>query len=110
MAAALRTVEANIAAFGDRYPADTTEDNVYPAAARRPGSRRAPTSGWTTSFWPGMLWLAYDLTGDDAYLRRPLSHVDSFARPGRSGGIDLDTHDLGFLYTLSCVAAWRPHR
>ena len=58
--------------------------------------------GWTTSFWPGMLWLAHDLTGEEAFRRAALSHVDSFAdRVDR--GIDLDTHDLGFLYTLSCV-------
>ncbi|MEK8106334.1 hypothetical protein NKG94_16075 [Micromonospora sp. M12] len=35
--------------------------------------------GWTTSFWPGMIWLAHDLTGDDRHLRAALSHVDSFA-------------------------------
>jgi unsaturated chondroitin disaccharide hydrolase len=53
-----------------------------------------------------MLWLAHDLTGDERYLRAALSHVDSFAiRVAR--GIDLDTHDLGFLYTLSCVVPAR---
>ena len=41
---ALRTVEANIAAFGDRYPADTTVDDVTRSGRRRPGSRKAPTS------------------------------------------------------------------
>ena len=62
--------------------------------------------GWTTSFWPGMLWLAHDLTGEEAFLSAAASHVDSF-RDRVDRGIDLDTHDLGFLYTLSCVAAWR---
>jgi unsaturated chondroitin disaccharide hydrolase len=103
---ALRTVKENIAAFGDRYPADTTEGNVYPL---RPAQSRQPAGanvGWTTSFWPGMLWLAHDLTGDKEYLAAALSHVDSFDERVRRG-IDLDTHDLGFLYTLSCVTAWR---
>ncbi|MEU4623957.1 glycoside hydrolase family 88 protein [Actinoplanes sp. NPDC023801] len=99
--AALRTIDANMAEFGDRYPGDTTENDRY-----RP---RPANTGWTTSFWPGMLWLAHDLTGDDTYRKAACTHVRSFAdRVGR--GIDLDTHDLGFLYTLSCVTAWRRSR
>lgn len=106
VAAALRTVKENIAAFGDRYPADTTTDGAYslrPATGDQPEGANV---GWTTSFWPGALWLAHDLTGDETFLNAALSHVDSFAdRVERR--IDMDTHDLGFLYTLSCVTAWR---
>ncbi|GAA4935144.1 glycoside hydrolase family 88 protein [Actinoplanes utahensis] len=99
--AALRTIDANIAAFGDRYPADTTTGDRY--------SPRPANTGWTTSFWPGMLWLAHDLTGEPHYREAARSHVMSFVdRVDR--GIDLDTHDLGFLYTLSCVTAWRRDR
>ncbi|MGC4812272.1 glycoside hydrolase family 88 protein [Micromonospora sp. DT228] len=106
VAAAIRTVDANIATFGDRYPADTTDANRYPLRPPSAGQPEGANVGWTTSFWPGQLWLAHDLTGDDRHLRAALSHVDSFAdRVGR--GIDLDTHDLGFLYTLSCVTPAR---
>src|SRR5215470_10788521 len=103
---ALRTVKENIAAFADRYPADTTEDDVYRRRPAQAGQPEGANVGWTTSFWPGLLWLAYDLTGEKEYLAAALSHVDSFDDRVR-GGVDLDTHDLGFLYTLSCVAAWR---
>lgn len=106
VAAALRTLKHNIVAFGDRYPADTTANGVYPL---RPSTQHQPEGanvGWTTSFWPGALWLAHDLTGDESFRRAALSHVDSFAERVERR-IDLDTHDLGFLYTLSCVTAWR---
>lgn len=106
LAAALATVRANIAAFGDRYPDDTTRDGVYPL---RPATRTLPEGanrGWTTSFWPGMLWLARELTGDDEFRAAASAHVDSFAERVERG-IDLDTHDLGFLYTLACVTPWR---
>ncbi|MCG5445883.1 glycoside hydrolase family 88 protein [Micromonospora sp. NIE79] len=106
VAAALRTVDANIATFGDRYPADTTDANRYPLRPPSAGQPEGANVGWTTSFWPGMLWLAHDLTGDDRYLRAALSHVDSFAARV-TDGIDLDTHDLGFLYTLACVTPAR---
>jgi unsaturated chondroitin disaccharide hydrolase len=97
VAAALRTIDANMAEFGDRYPGDTTVEDRY--------GLRAANTGWTTSFWPGALWLAYDLTGEDRYLRAAQSHVRSFAERVEQR-LDLDTHDLGFLYTLSCVVPW----
>ncbi len=106
LAAALRTVEANIATFGDRYPADTTSGNRYPLRPATLGLPEGANVGWTTRFWAGAIWLAPELTGDELFRKAGLSHVDSFiARVER--GIDLDTHDLGFLYTLSCVLPWR---
>ncbi|BCB83255.1 glycoside hydrolase family 88 protein [Phytohabitans suffuscus] len=104
--AALRTVDANIDTFGDRYPADTTAGNRYPLRPPAAGQPQGGNVGWTTSFWPGMLWLAHDLTGDERYRRAAASHVDSFAARV-AGGVDLDTHDLGFLYTLACVTPAR---
>src|SRR5262245_13634173 len=76
---ALCTVRENIAAFGDQYPADTTKGDVYPRRPAQSGQPEGANTGWTTSFWPGMLWLAHDLTGDKEYLAAALSHVDSFA-------------------------------
>src|SRR6185437_9857806 len=106
VAAALRTIDANIAEFGERYPGDTTVGGAY---RLRPAARGLPEGsniGWTTSFWPGLLWLAFDLTEDEAYLAAATSHVRSFVERVERR-IDLDTHDLGFLYTLGCVTAWR---
>ncbi|MGH6656313.1 MAG: glycoside hydrolase family 88 protein [Actinocrinis sp.] len=104
--AALRIIDANIAEFGERYPGDTTVQGTY---RLRPATRDQPEGsnvGWTTSFWPGMLWLAYDLTGHEAYRDAAASHVRGFAERVERR-IDLSTHDLGFLYTLGCVTAWR---
>lgn len=101
VAAALRIVDAHLAEFDDRYPGDTTEQGRYRLRPPDGGNR-----GWTTSFWPGMLWLAHDLTGDDRYRQAAEGHVASFADRIRRG-VDLDTHDLGFLYTLSCVVPYR---
>ena len=104
--AALRTVDANLAALGDRYPGDTTVHGRYPLRPAPDGLPEGVNVGWTSGFWPGMLWLAFDLTGDERYLRSAVSHVRSFTdRIDRR--VDVETHDLGFLYTLSCVAAWR---
>jgi unsaturated chondroitin disaccharide hydrolase len=102
---ALATVEANIRHFAGRYPDDTTVDGIYPPR-RQNGFPEGANVGWTTSFWPGTLWLAYELTGRDLYRDAASAHVASFAERVERR-IDVDTHDLGFLYTLSCVVPWR---
>ena len=103
---ALATVRTNIEAYADRYPDDTTRAGVYPPRPAKDGFPEGSNHGWTTGFWPGMLWLAYESTGDPVYRRAGEARADDFAHRLRAGH-DLDTHDLGFLYTLSCGTAHR---
>lgn len=106
IAAALSTIRRNIAKFGGSYPDDTTVDDRYELRPTEGGIPLGGNRGWTTSFRTGLLWLAWELTGDEDY--RDAARIDAadFERRVRDGE-DLDTHDLGFLYTLSTVAAWR---
>lgn len=106
IAAALSTVRRNIATFGGAYPDDTTVDDRYQLRPADGGIPLGGNRGWTTSFRTGMLWLAWELTGDGAFQDAALVDVADFERRVRDED-DLDTHDLGFLYTLSTVAAWR---
>ena len=106
IAQVLDTVRANIRAFGLRYPDDTTRDDRYPLRPAAPGFDEGENRGWTTSFWPGMQWIGWELTGDDVFRDAALAHAADFGRRVREER-DLDTHDLGFLYTLSCVAPAR---
>jgi len=104
--AALETVRRNSAAFGSGYPDDTTRGGRY---EKRPATDEFPLGGnrgWTTSFFSGMEWLAWQSSGDEVFLDAARTHAADFARRVRSGE-DLDTHDLGFLYSLSTVPAWR---
>jgi len=68
---------------------------------------RAGNVEWTPGFWVGLLWLAYQQTGEQDYRRRAEALIASFSARLDTGGAGIETHDLGFLYTLSCVAAWR---
>lgn len=102
---ALATVNTYITAFGDRYPDDTTVDHRYLLRPARGEFAEGANYGWTTSFLPGMFWLAFELTGDSKYRQAGERHIASFARRVEDD-VDLDTHDLGFLYSLSCVAPW----
>jgi unsaturated chondroitin disaccharide hydrolase len=61
---------------------------------------------WATSFWTGMLWLAYEVTGHEKYRQVGEIHLESF-RERLENRINIDHHDIGFLYTLSAVAAYK---
>ena len=93
----LTRIDQNLAAFGDRFPAPSSVGGVY-----------APIDNveWTNGFWTGMLWLAYEVTGDRHYLNAALAHVTSFKQRVENK-INVDHHDLGFLYSLSCVSAYK---
>lgn len=106
VAGAVATVRRNAAAFGALYPDSTTRDDRYPLRPATHEFAEGANRDWTTSFWPGMQWLAVELTGDEELRASALAHAADFGRRVHAGE-DLDTHDLGFLYTLSCVNAWR---
>ena len=61
---------------------------------------------WTDGFWTGLLWLCHEYTGEDAFKELALKNVGSFLNRVEKR-IELDHHDLGFLYSLSCVAGYK---
>ncbi|MEV7972608.1 glycoside hydrolase family 88 protein [Cellulomonas sp. NPDC089187] len=103
---ALATVRANVEAFGTAYPDDCTVAGRYPLRPAAGEFAEGANRGWTTSFVPGQLWLGYELTGEDLFRTAGLAHAVNFS-DRIFGRKDLDTHDLGFLYTLASVAPWR---
>lgn len=97
IARALDAVDRNLAHFGDAFPMPSSKNGVYAAM---------DNTEWTNGFWTGMLWLAYELTGAARYRDAALRHVASFHARQREH-INVDHHDLGFLYSLSCVAGYQ---
>lgn len=93
----LQKIDQNLAAFTDKFPASASVKKVYPAVNN---------TDWTSSFWTGMSWLAYEVTGADKYRKVAEVQLDSFQKR-LAEKIGTDTHDLGFLYSLSCVAAYK---
>ena len=71
--AAVATVRRNIAAFGAAYPDDTTRAGRYPLRPSDGGFAEGANRGWTTSFWAGMQWLAWELTGEEEFRRAALA-------------------------------------
>lgn len=93
----IRKVESNIAKIGELYPTPATSNNAY-----------APIQNieWTNGFWTGILWLCYEETGEDKFRLLAEKHVESFLHRIENM-IEVEHHDLGFLYSLSCVSAYK---
>lgn len=87
----------NLEYFGKRFPTPATKDQVYGVI---------DNIEWTDGFWTGLLWLCYECTGDRVFRARAEENVDSFLHRVENR-IELDHHDLGFLYSLSCVAGYK---
>lgn len=92
-----RKLDKNITAFGDSFPGEACEGGIWP---------RTKNVEWTTSFWTGQLWLAWEMTGKAHYREAAERTLPSFYERIEKR-IETATHDLGFLYSLSCVSAWR---
>ena len=95
---ALEKIDYALPTFTNKFPDHASVNNVYPAVDNN--------AGWNTGFWTGILWHAYQLTGEFKYKEVASSQIDSFYnRIDKRLGVDF--HDMGFLYTPSCVAAYK---
>lgn len=93
----LKKIDENLETFTYKFPAPASKNNIYEGI---------DNIDWTSCFWTGMLWLAYEVTGDKKYREVAEIHLKSFKKRIEES-IRTDTHDLGFLYTLTCVAAYK---
>ena len=71
-ATALARARANLADFPPgSYPAPSSRGLRYPPIANRE---------WTSSFWSGILWLSYELSGESQFREAALLHVPDFRK------------------------------
>lgn len=92
---AVAKTRSNIGRFGPLFP-HVSNNDVYALNENR---------AWTAGFWPGMLWLCYEYTKDETFLTAARNTTESF-RDRLAQRKALNTHDIGFLYTLSAKAHW----
>lgn len=95
--AASRQVRRNLPDFTYVCQNHSSVNGFYPACEN---------NQWTCGFWPGEIWLAYEHTGDDVFRYAALIQVESFLHRIENR-IEVDHHDMGFLYSPSCVAAYQ---
>ncbi|WP_273322794.1 glycoside hydrolase family 88 protein [Vallitalea guaymasensis] len=94
---AVTQVETDLENFTHKFKINGTTDNFY-----EPNDNIS----WTSGFWTGQIWMAYEITGDEKYRKAAEIQVDSFLHRIENK-IEINNHDMGFLYSLSCVAAYK---
>ncbi len=90
-------VRQNLPMFTHRCQNHSSVNDIYPACEN---------NQWTCGFWPGEIWLAFEHTGDTVFRDAALVLVDSFLARIENK-VEVDHHDMGFLYSPSCVAAYK---
>ncbi|MBQ8528696.1 MAG: glycoside hydrolase family 88 protein [Clostridia bacterium] len=98
LAEAIKKIDYALPTFTDKFPSHNSKNNVYSAVSN--------TGGWNTGFWTGILWHAYELTGNTKYLDVATSQIDSYYYRIENK-IGVNHHDMGFVFMPSCVAAYK---
>lgn len=94
---AVSLTEKNTDEFYDCFPGPNSENNFYQVQEN---------NDWTEGFWTGEVWLAYEHTHSEKLKDAALKQVDNFLNRIENR-INVDHHDMGFLYSPSCVAAYK---
>ncbi len=90
-------IKKNIEVFDGKFQVDNSENGFY---------EPCKNESWTSGFYTGEIWLAYEHTGENIYKEAALKQVADFKN--RIETMDgIDNHDVGFLYSLSCVSAYK---
>lgn len=94
---AVSQVKNNLSEFTESSQNHSSVNNFYP---------KCKNDQWTCGFWPGEIWLSYLFTKDEVFKKSGLVHVASM-KHRIENKISVDHHDMGFLYSPSCVAPYK---
>jgi unsaturated chondroitin disaccharide hydrolase len=95
---AYKKIDKLIDQVGYKFPHEYSTNNVYKTVDN--------VAGWGNGFWSGILWHAYQLTGNEKYKETMLGQIPSYTKR-ITEKIGVNHHDMGFLFSLSCVAAYK---
>ncbi len=99
-----KMVLKNLGEFTTKFQKAYSENNFY---------EPVDNTDWTGGFWTGEIWLAYENClrngrSEDAIKLRSAAEIQVESFLDRiENKIEVDHHDMGFLYTPSCVAAYK---
>ena len=79
------------------FPDGASKDHVYP---------HSENIDWTDGFWTGILLYSWEMFGKKEYFDVYANLKETFA-DRVYGNKYMDTHDIGFVYSLSTVADYK---
>ncbi len=92
-----RQILNNLPRFTDKFQKAYSEGGFY---------QPVENDDWTCGFWTGEIWLAYEFSGDERLKAAGETQIHSFLERIENK-IAVDHHDMGFLYSPSCVAGYK---
>jgi len=82
-------------------------DGKFPPAFSKEGKYHLTENrSWTTGMHTGAMLLAYELTGNERFLDHAKDQAESYFKRFEDK-TDLWSHDVGFVYSPSCVALYK---
>jgi len=76
---------------------------VSPRTIENDKLKLVSSKDWTSGFFPGNLWMMFELTGDEIWKQRALEYTLPLENQQWNGG----THDMGFKMFCSFGKAWQ---
>lgn len=92
----VKKTDENIADFTDCFPSSASKGLMY---------EKTENIDWTNGFFTGLLWLCYEYTGIPKFKKTAEIQCKCF-KNRIDKKIAVDHHDMGFLYSPSCVAGY----
>ena len=94
-------ISKTVATMNSLSEADSLPRNIYPGHTKW---NKVNIHDWTSGFWPGILWKAYEASGDRAIL----AEAKRFTEPLRGVlSVPVENHDLGFMLYCSFGNGYR---
>ena len=85
---------------------DEFEGKFPPAASKNDKYILGENTTWTTGMHTGSMLLAYELTGNERFLEHAKKQIESYFERFENK-TKLWSHDVGFVFTPSCVALYK---
>ena len=95
--AATNKLEANIGKLKDGFAGTCSVDYKYITDINK---------NWECGMQTGAFWLAYEITGNKIFKDVAEHHLSTY-KTRLDEKIGMDDHDVGFVFTPSCVAAYK---
>lgn len=90
-------LEENAKKYNAQFPGTCTTDFKYVCSYNR---------NWEAGMYTGCYWRAWELTGNKFFRDIAEAHLESYERRINEK-IGMDDHDVGFVFTPSCIAAYK---
>ena len=95
--AACAKLKARVEKEGMGFPSTCSQNYKY---------AQGPNSNWECGMYTGCFWLAYQLTGDEFFKNVAMEQLKTYYTRWENK-VGLDDHDVGFVYNIGCVPAYK---